>query len=78
MPQTYADFLKHPEWAGKIAIDGTDDAWLYAIYQQYGADAARKLVTDIVTKFNRSSSTAISPSRAASVRANMRWRSTIM
>jgi iron(III) transport system substrate-binding protein len=50
LPKTYADFLKHPEWAGKIAIDGTDGAWLYAIYQQYGADAGRKLVSDIVTQ----------------------------
>ena len=49
LPATYADFLKHPEWAGKIAIDGTDDAWLYAIFQQFGPDAGRKLVTDIVT-----------------------------
>ena len=50
LPATYADFLKHPEWAGKIAIDGTDSAWLYAICQQYGEDAGRKLVNDIVTK----------------------------
>lgn len=48
LPKTYADFLKHPEWAGKVAIDGTDGAWLYGIFQQYGADTGRKLVTDIV------------------------------
>lgn len=49
LPATYADFLKHPEWAGKVAIDGTDAAWLFAILQQFGAEAGHKLVSDIVT-----------------------------
>ena len=50
MPTTFEGFLDHPEWAGHIAIDGTDGQWLSAIYQHYGEDRARKLMGDIVSK----------------------------
>src|SRR5215213_4465742 len=48
LPQTYEDFLKHPEWAGKIAIDRNDSEWLKAIFEHYG-DVLRKLAQDIAT-----------------------------
>jgi iron(III) transport system substrate-binding protein len=49
LPQTYEDFLKHPEWAGKIAIDRGDSEWLKAIFEHYGEARGRKLAQDIAT-----------------------------
>ena len=46
--KTYADFAKHPEWAGHVAIDGTDNEWLKAMFEYYGDDKATKIVKDIV------------------------------
>jgi iron(III) transport system substrate-binding protein len=48
LPKTYEDFAKHPEWAGKTAIDHTDNEWLYALFQYYGDQKATKVVQDIV------------------------------
>ena len=50
LPKTYEDFLKHKEWAGKIAIDGTDSQWLSAMYQYYGEAKAREIITAINTE----------------------------
>lgn len=47
LPKTYEDFLKHPEWKGRIAIDKGDNEWLKAMYDHYGAKKGKKLVTDI-------------------------------
>jgi iron(III) transport system substrate-binding protein len=47
LPQSFDDFLKHPEWAGKIAIDATDSEWLTGLYQHYGEERGRKLAQDI-------------------------------
>ena len=49
LPKTYDEFVSHKEWAGKIAIDDTDDEWLSAIYSFYGEERGKKLVQDIVT-----------------------------
>jgi iron(III) transport system substrate-binding protein len=48
LPKTYDDFVAHKDWAGHVAIDGTDSEWLYAMFQYYGEDKATKLVADIV------------------------------
>jgi iron(III) transport system substrate-binding protein len=48
LPQSYADFSKHPEWAGHVAIDYTDRDWLAGMVQFYGDDKGRALVQDIV------------------------------
>jgi ABC-type Fe3+ transport system substrate-binding protein len=48
LPKTYADFAQHKEWAGHVAIDGTDNEWLKAMFDYYGADKATKLIKDIV------------------------------
>jgi iron(III) transport system substrate-binding protein len=48
LPKTYEDFAQHKDWAGHVAIDGTDSEWLYAIYQYYGEDKATALIKDIV------------------------------
>jgi iron(III) transport system substrate-binding protein len=48
LPKRYDDFAAHKEWAGKIAIDDTDDEWLAAIYGSYGDERGRALVENIV------------------------------
>ena len=48
LPKSYEDFAKHPEWAGHVAIDGTDNEWLKAMFEYYGDDKATKIVKDIV------------------------------
>jgi iron(III) transport system substrate-binding protein len=48
LPKSYDDFAAHKEWAGKIAIDDTDDEWLAAIYGSYGDERGRALVKSIV------------------------------
>jgi iron(III) transport system substrate-binding protein len=52
LPKTYEEFLNHKEWAGKIAIDVTDSQWLSAIFNHFGEERGRKLVTDIVKTLN--------------------------
>jgi iron(III) transport system substrate-binding protein len=47
LPKTYDDFLKHPEWAGKVAIDKSDTEWLSALYAHYGEQKGRKLAQDL-------------------------------
>jgi iron(III) transport system substrate-binding protein len=48
LPKTYQDFAQHKEWAGHVAIDGTDSEWLYAVFQYFGEDKATALIKDIV------------------------------
>lgn len=48
LPKSYEDFLQHKEWAGKIAIDGTDSEWLRAILTHYGEEKGTKLVKELV------------------------------
>jgi iron(III) transport system substrate-binding protein len=48
LPKTYADFAQHKDWAGHVAIDGTDSEWLWAMVQYYGEDKATSLIKDIV------------------------------
>jgi iron(III) transport system substrate-binding protein len=48
LPKTYEEFAAHKEWAGKIAIDDTDDEWLAAICAFYGDARGQALVKSIV------------------------------
>ncbi len=48
LPNSYEDFLGHKEWAGKIALDDTDDEWLSAMIVHYGEERGKKLLKDIV------------------------------
>jgi iron(III) transport system substrate-binding protein len=48
LPASYEDFLKHKEWAGRIAVEQTDVQWLSALFTYYGEERARKLIGDIV------------------------------
>ncbi|HEY7663354.1 MAG TPA: extracellular solute-binding protein [Xanthobacteraceae bacterium] len=48
LPKSYQEFPQHTEWAGKVAIDGTDNEWLKAIVEYYGEDKGIALVKQIV------------------------------
>jgi iron(III) transport system substrate-binding protein len=48
LPKTYEDFAQHKEWAGKVAIDGTDNEWLKAMLIFYGEQKGTQIIKDIV------------------------------
>jgi hypothetical protein len=48
LPRSYEQFLDRKKWAGKIALDDTDDEWLSAMIGHYGEDRGKKLLKDIV------------------------------
>jgi iron(III) transport system substrate-binding protein len=48
LPKSYDEFAARKDWAGKTAIDDTDDEWLAAMFSFYGEERARALVKDIV------------------------------
>jgi iron(III) transport system substrate-binding protein len=48
LPRSYEEFLDRKQWAGKIALDDTDDEWLSAILIHYGEERGKKLLKDIV------------------------------
>jgi iron(III) transport system substrate-binding protein len=48
LPKTYEEFAQHKEWAGQVAIDGTDNEWLKAIFEHYGEQKATQVIKDIV------------------------------
>ncbi|MBX9761319.1 MAG: ABC transporter substrate-binding protein [Beijerinckiaceae bacterium] len=49
LPKTLEEFAQKKEWAGRVAIDYSDNEWLAAVYQHYGEAKGRKLVQDIIT-----------------------------
>jgi iron(III) transport system substrate-binding protein len=48
LPKSYEEFAHRKEWAGKVAIDGTDNEWLKAIVQYYGEQKGIEIVKEIV------------------------------
>jgi iron(III) transport system substrate-binding protein len=48
LPKSYEDFIQRKEWAGKVAIDGTDNEWLKGMFLHYGEERAVKLIKDLV------------------------------
>jgi len=48
LPKTYEEFARHKEWAGKIAIDATDNVWLKAMLDYYGEQKGTQVIKDIV------------------------------
>ena len=52
LPRRYEDFAVHKEWAGKIAIDKSDNEWLAAICATYGEARGVELVKGIVAALN--------------------------
>ena len=49
LPKTYEEFLAKKEWVGKVAIEGTDNEWMNAMFAHYGDAKGRKLLEDIVS-----------------------------
>ena len=47
LPKSYEEFLDRKEWAGKVALDDTDDEWLSAMIVFYGEERGKKLLKDI-------------------------------
>lgn len=52
LPTSYADFARHKEWAGHVAVDGTDNEWLKAMVAVYGADQANAIIKNIVANLH--------------------------
>jgi iron(III) transport system substrate-binding protein len=48
LPKSYEEFAQRKEWAGKVAIDGTDNEWLKAMLEYFGERAGTELVKRIV------------------------------
>src|SRR5262245_28122997 len=48
LPGSYEEFAARKEWAGKVAIDGTDNEWLKAMLQHYGEQRGLEIVKSIV------------------------------
>jgi len=48
LPKTYEDFAKRKDWAGRVAIDATDDAWMTGILMHYGEEKGVQLLKDII------------------------------
>lgn len=48
LPKSYEEFAQRKEWAGKVAIDGTDNEWLKAILLHYGEQKGTDLVKNVV------------------------------
>lgn len=49
LPRSYEEFPQHQQWAGKVAIDGTDNEWLKAMLEFYGEQKGTELVRSIAT-----------------------------
>jgi len=49
LPKSYEEFLDRREWAGKLALDDTDDEWLSAMIVYYGEERGKKLLKDIAS-----------------------------
>src|SRR5262249_40988286 len=48
LPRSYEEFAQRKDWAGKVAIDGTDNEWLKAVLQYYGEQKGTEIVKAIV------------------------------
>src|SRR6266508_1066975 len=46
LPKSYEEFAQRKDWAGKVAIDGTDNEWLKAMLQHYGEQKGTQIVKD--------------------------------
>jgi iron(III) transport system substrate-binding protein len=48
LPRSYEEFVTRKDWAGKIAIDRTDNEWLKGMLLYYGEEKGTRLIRDIV------------------------------
>ena len=49
LPKTYEEFLTRKQWVNRVAIDGTDNEWLKAMFEYYGEKRATEIVKGIVS-----------------------------
>jgi iron(III) transport system substrate-binding protein len=49
LPKTYEEFVGKKQWAGRVAIDGTDNEWLKAMFEYYGEQKAQQIIKGIVS-----------------------------
>ncbi len=49
LPKTYEEFISRKQWVNRVAIDGTDNEWLKAMFDHYGERRATEIVKGIVT-----------------------------
>ena len=47
LPRSYEEFPQRQQWAGRVAIDGTDNEWLKAMLEFYGEQKGTELVRSI-------------------------------
>jgi iron(III) transport system substrate-binding protein len=48
LPKSYEELAQRKDWAGKVAIDGTDNEWLKGMVLHYGEQRAVALIKDMV------------------------------
>jgi iron(III) transport system substrate-binding protein len=48
LPRSYGEFVERKRWAGKVAIDGTDNEWLKALLEFYGEQKGTQLIRNLV------------------------------
>ena len=53
LPKSYEEFLEHKEWAGKIALDDTDNEWLSAMIMHYGEERGKTLLRELASALKR-------------------------
>lgn len=49
LPQSYEDFAKKTEWAGRTVINESDTEWVIAFLDHYGESRARELLRSLAT-----------------------------
>jgi iron(III) transport system substrate-binding protein len=52
LPKSYEEFAEHKEWAGKVAIDGTDSEWLKALFVYYGEQKGTQVAKALAANLN--------------------------
>jgi iron(III) transport system substrate-binding protein len=52
LPKSYEEFAQRKEWAGKVAIDGTDNEWLKALLMHYGEQKGTEIARTLATNLN--------------------------
>jgi iron(III) transport system substrate-binding protein len=48
LPKSFEEFAQHKEWAGRVALDGTDIEWLKGMLQFHGEENGTALIKEIV------------------------------
>lgn len=52
LPKSYEELAQRKEWAGKVAIDGTDADWLKGFFQHFGEAKATQIIKGLVGTLN--------------------------